>query len=109
MRLTTEDLILRTAEPEDGEEVARLWDMEQGPIPRQEAEKVLERMEENHQKKPPGADLPPVPGGDGAGGPQDLHWLVRPGRNLWRPAAPVLLHCTGAPGTGLCQDRKSVV
>ena len=72
------------------------------PIPRREAEKVLERMEENHQKKPPGADLPPVSGGDGAGGPQDLHWLVRPGRNLWRPAAPVLLHCTGAPGTGLC-------
>lgn len=54
MRLTTEDLILRTAEPEDGEEAARLWDMEQGPIPRREAEKVLERMEENHQKNRPG-------------------------------------------------------
>lgn len=54
MRLTTEDLILRTAEPEDGVEVARLWDMEQGPIPRWEAEKVLERMEENHQKNRPG-------------------------------------------------------
>ncbi len=54
IRLETPDLVLRTAGPEDLGEIARMWDFENGPIPQDEAGKVLERMERNHGKNRPG-------------------------------------------------------
>ena len=54
MELITERLILRTVEQRDVKEVARMWDFERGPIPEEEAGRVLERMAENHRKNRPG-------------------------------------------------------
>ncbi len=55
MKIRTGDLILRTAGPEDIGEISRMWDFEKGAISRDEAVKVLERMEENHRRNTPGS------------------------------------------------------
>ncbi|ANU54950.1 GNAT family N-acetyltransferase [Acutalibacter muris] len=54
MEIRTRDLILRTVGPGDIDETARMWDFEHGDIPRDEALRVLERMEENHSRNVPG-------------------------------------------------------
>lgn len=50
IELETENLILRAAGYEDIDEIARMWDFEHGDIPRDEALKALERMEDNHSR-----------------------------------------------------------
>lgn len=55
MKLSTRDLFLRTAGPEDLNEVARMWDFEHGAIPEDEARRVLERMVRNHERNKPGS------------------------------------------------------
>ena len=54
MRLTTNNLILRTVGREDMEQVCRMWDYEHGEISVQQAEQAMARMDENHQKNRPG-------------------------------------------------------
>ena len=72
MEIRTRDLVLRTVGPGDIDETARMWDFEHGDIPRDEALKVLGRMEENHSRKD--------------------NRLVRAGRHLGGGATHILLH-----------------
>ena len=55
LTLSAGPLILRAPGPEDLPEVARIWDMDQGPIPEDEARRVLARIEDNHRKNRPGS------------------------------------------------------
>jgi len=50
MELYTKDLILRTVTDNDIEEVARMWEFEQGGISTEEARKAIENMQNNHKK-----------------------------------------------------------
>ncbi len=53
MELYTQNLVLRTAAPENIEEVARVWDP-QGLIPLEKAQSQIAKMAENHGKNRPG-------------------------------------------------------
>ena len=48
MELYTSDLILRTVEGSDIEEVARMWDFQNGDISLDEAKNAIEYMQNNH-------------------------------------------------------------
>ena len=50
MKLYTNDLVLRTVEASDIEEVARMWEFEKGPISTDEAQKAIDYMQNNHKK-----------------------------------------------------------
>ena len=54
MTLNTDDLILRTVEMSDIEEVARMWDFEKKLISTKEAKEAIEYMHNNHEKNKPG-------------------------------------------------------
>ena len=55
MMLYTSNLILRTVETSDVEEVARMWEFEKGSISTDEALKAIEYMHDNHKKNKPGS------------------------------------------------------
>lgn len=55
MVLLTNDLVLRTVEVSDVEEVARMWEFENGSISRDEALKAIEYMQINHKKNKKGS------------------------------------------------------
>ena len=48
MELYTKDLLLRTVEDKDIEEVALMWEFEKGKISRDEAKNAIEFMKNNH-------------------------------------------------------------
>lgn len=50
MELHTKDLSLRTVEQADIDEVARMWNFENGSISREKAQKAIEQMRDNHNK-----------------------------------------------------------
>jgi RimJ/RimL family protein N-acetyltransferase len=50
MELYTNDLILRTVTADDVEEVARMWAFEKGSISKEEAQKAIEYMQNNHKQ-----------------------------------------------------------
>ncbi len=54
MELYTKDLCLRTVNSGDIDEVARMWDFEQGTISAEEAQKAIEYMQSNHKKNQTG-------------------------------------------------------
>ena len=54
MTLYTDNLILRTVETSDIEEVARMWEFEKGRISTEEAQKAIDYMQSNHEKNKPG-------------------------------------------------------
>lgn len=54
MELYTKDLCLRTVNGGDIDEVARMWDFEQGTISAEEAQKAIEYMQKNHKKNKTG-------------------------------------------------------
>lgn len=54
MELETKNLILRAVGPEDVREVARMWDIDGGQIPEEDARQVIAQVEENHRKNRPG-------------------------------------------------------
>jgi len=48
--LHTKDLVLKTVEHADIDEVARMWNFEKGSISLSEAQKAIERMQDNHKR-----------------------------------------------------------
>ena len=50
MELLTNDLILRTVNEEDIDQVAKMWEWDKAPVSIDEAHRVIRRMSENHQK-----------------------------------------------------------
>jgi RimJ/RimL family protein N-acetyltransferase len=50
MILETGNLILRTVNTNDIEEVARMWEFEKGPISMDDAQKAIDYMQNNHAK-----------------------------------------------------------
>jgi len=55
IKLHTQDLTLRTVTMDDLDEVARMWNFEQGSISRKEAKKAIRNMKKNHRRNRPGA------------------------------------------------------
>jgi len=55
MTLYTNDLVLRTVEVRDIEEVTRMWAFEKGSISTEEAIKAIEYMQDNHKKNNEGS------------------------------------------------------
>jgi len=54
MKLYTDDLALRTVTDKDLDEVARMWNVEQGSISLPEAKKAIRSMQKNHRRNRPG-------------------------------------------------------
>lgn len=50
MELYTNDLLLKTVTDQDIEEVARMWNFENGSISMKEAQKAIHYMKKNHKK-----------------------------------------------------------
>lgn len=50
MELCTNDLLLRTVTKDDADEVARMWDSENGRVSAEEAQAAIDEMEENHKQ-----------------------------------------------------------
>ncbi|MGI5959661.1 MAG: GNAT family N-acetyltransferase [Massiliimalia sp.] len=54
MELYTESLILRTVDDSDINEVARMWDWQNGAVSAEQAKEAVLWMQENHKKNKPG-------------------------------------------------------
>lgn len=50
MELYTKDLLLKTVTVDDVDEVARMWNFENGSISREKAQKAIDDMQNNHNK-----------------------------------------------------------
>ena len=54
VELHTKDLVLKTVNVGDIEEVARMWEFQEGPVSISEAQQAIEYMQSNHSQNQPG-------------------------------------------------------